>query len=150
VNVVGHRGAVRKSCLLVGSNAHRRTAASGFALASPHSDDSFVCVRIDIEAVIARLLHRERLVRSVDFIRLAVIKPAHVQVHCALMQLQLDRVLSNAGQRQAAFRIDPDQPRAHADFSARILVSPNIVGICERTILFASDPVTRALRLHRD
>jgi hypothetical protein len=66
------------------------------------------------------------------------------------MQLQLDRVLSNAGERQAAFRIDSDQTCAHADFSARIFVGPNVVGICKRTILLASDPVTRALRLHRN
>jgi hypothetical protein len=144
------RSAVVEARLLVCFEMHRRTAAGGFAFASPHSDDSFVAVRIYIEAVVARLLHRERLVRRVDFIGLAVIKPAHVQVHRALMQLQLDRVLSDVGQRKATFGIDPDQTRAYADFSARILVSPDIVGIRKRTILLTGDPVPRTLRLHRN
>jgi hypothetical protein len=136
--------------LLVGANAHGRPTAGGLAFAAPYCDHSFVGVRIYIEAVVSRLLHGERLVRRVHFIDFVVIQPAHVQVQCALVQLQLHGVLADIGQGQAGFGVDTRQAGADVDFGARILVRPNIVRIGQRTVQFAGHPIASSLRLHRD
>jgi hypothetical protein len=73
VNVDRHRSAIAKPDLLTGANPHRRTIPGGLAFATPNGDYSFVVIGIDIETIIARLQHRERLVGRVHFIFFVVV-----------------------------------------------------------------------------
>jgi len=148
VNIIGKRRTVAEPRLLIGSDAHGRPVSTGFSFASPNCDDGFVRVGIDVEAVVAGLQHSERLVRSVHFVGLAVIQSPHVQIQRALMELQLNGVFADIRKREAALGIDPDQASAHADFGARIFVGPDIVGIRQRTVNRACDPIISAARLH--
>ena len=146
-----HGFTVRESCLLVFADSHRGpTIAGRFSFAPPHRNYGFVRVRIDIEAVVAGLQNGKRLVRSVNLVALVVVKAANVQVERALVQLQLNAVFVDVSERQTAFRVDPDQPSTHADFCTRVLVRPNVVGIRERTIQTARNPIVRPVRLNRN
>jgi hypothetical protein len=114
---VGGVGAVCKACLLAFTNANRRTAARRFTFAPPHCDHSSVGVRVHIKSIIAGLGNCECLIRSVDLVSFTVIQPAHMQVHCSLVQLQLGSVLVDIREGEAAFGIDPNESCAKADFS---------------------------------
>jgi hypothetical protein len=59
--------------LLIGVDPHCRTIAGRFAFATPHGDDSFVAVGINVETIIAGLQRSERLVGRIDFVFLAVV-----------------------------------------------------------------------------
>jgi hypothetical protein len=106
VSIHRHRRAIGKSHLLTCVDANGRAATSRLTLASPHRDHGLIVVRIYVEAVVSRLLHGERLVGRVHFIDFVVIKPAHVQVQRALVQLQLHGVLTDVGQGQAGLGVD--------------------------------------------
>jgi hypothetical protein len=146
-----HGFAVSESCLLVFADSHRGpTIARRFSFAAPYRDYGFVRVRIDIEAIVARLQDGKRLVRSVNLVPLVVVEPANVQVQRALVQLELSRVFVDVGERQTAFRVYADQSRTHADFRARVLVRPNVVGVGQRTIQRARNPIVGPVRLNRN
>ena len=118
MNIVGKRRPVAEPRLLIGSDPHGRPLSAGFSFASPNCDDGLVSVGIDVETVVPRLQHSERLVGSVHFVGLSVIQTPHVQIQRALMELQLNGAFADIGESKAALRIDPDQPRANADFGA--------------------------------
>jgi hypothetical protein len=59
--------------LLVSADLHCRTVAGRFAFAAPHSDNSFVTVRVHVKSIIAGLQSGERLVGRIDFVFFAIV-----------------------------------------------------------------------------
>jgi hypothetical protein len=138
-----------KSGLLAGVYFHRRSLASRVAFTFPYRDRCGITIRIHVDTVIARLLHRKRQVRRVDLIHLAAIKLAHVDIQSALVQLHLHDVIIDVGQSEAALGVDPQQAGTHVQFRARILVSPDVVRIGQRTVRRPRYPVVNSTRLYR-
>ena len=116
----------------------------------PNRDDGLIAVGIDVEAIIAGLLNCERLVGRIDFVCLAVVEAAHVQVHRALVQAQLHDVLVDVGRGETGFGIDANDACSYAEFGTRIFVGPNVVAVRKRTVQLAADPITGSLWLQRN
>jgi hypothetical protein len=148
MDVVIQGSAIAEPRLLLPPDAHGRTVACRFTQASPDRDDGGVRIRVYVEAIVSGLQHSECLVGSVDFEGLTVIQTPHMQVHCALVQLQLNNIFADIGKGKAAFGIDADNARAYAYFGAGILVGPYVIGIRQRTVKRAANPVIGAVRLH--
>jgi hypothetical protein len=53
-----------------------------------------------------------------------------MQIQSSLVELELHHVFGNVGDSKAALRSDPDNAASHAEFGARIFVSPDVVGVC--------------------
>jgi hypothetical protein len=104
--LVRQRSSAGKARLLACPHLNRWSLPSGLAFTLPYSNDSCVCIGIDVEAVIATLVYGERYVLGVDLINFAVVQFAHMQVQRALMQLHLYRIVGDIGQSQTALRID--------------------------------------------
>jgi hypothetical protein len=79
------------------------TVPRRFAFAAPNRDYGRVGIGIDIEPVVSRLRHGERLVRCIHLPHFIVIQTAHVHDHRALVQLQLHRIFINVCERKTAF-----------------------------------------------
>src|SRR3954466_160070 len=143
-----HRRAVCKTNLFISANADCRSVSRGFAFAAPNCNHSLIAVGIDVETIIAGLQNRERLIRRVNFISLVIEQTPHVQIESSLMELELHHVLIDISDRQTALRTDADDTASHAEFSARVLVSPDIVSVCHWPVDLARDPIACALWLY--
>jgi hypothetical protein len=129
-------------------NAHARPLAGGLALAVPYRYGGRVRGGIDVESVVASLQDRESLIRGVNFVDFPIEQMPHVQIHRALMQGQLHRVVADIGQRQAGLGTYPDQSSSNIQFGSRTLVRPNVVRDGQRTIHRTLHPFISAVRLN--
>jgi hypothetical protein len=145
-----HRRPIAEANLFVGENPDRRTVSGRFAFATPHGDDGLIAVRVHIKTIIARLQYGERLVGRVHFVFLIVIQVAHMKIQSSLVELKLHEIVGYVSDGKAALRTNARYAGANADFCTRIFVSPNVVGIGERPVDFAGDPIASSLRLHRN
>jgi hypothetical protein len=100
-NRVRHRSAISEAYLLVGMYLNARSLTSGIALALAHRDYGSIAIRVDIEAVVTRLLNRERHVRSINLVNLPREQVANMDVQSALVKLDLDGIVVNVGERKA-------------------------------------------------
>src|SRR5207302_9229193 len=85
--------AITEPRLVASVNFDARTLARGDALAFPHANKSDIAVGINIEAIVARLGHREGEVRGIDFINLSIVEMPNPQVERALVEFDLDRLI---------------------------------------------------------
>jgi len=99
------------------ANFYGRPVTGRVAFTLPHGYVGSVGVRIDVKAVIARLLNGERHIGRVHFIGLAVIKVTHAQVQCSLVKLQLRGLVGNVCQRHAGFRAHTKNAGTDVQFS---------------------------------
>jgi hypothetical protein len=137
-------------CAFVRMQGNRWAFARRFALAFPHIDYRPVPTRPDVEAIVSGLLHRKGEVGSIDFVSLALVQATDMEIQCPLVQLHLDIVVPNVGQGKTGFVADPQEARAHVQFSLGIFIGPDIVGIGQRTIQRPFDPISRSLGLKRN
>ncbi|GAC1437966.1 MAG: hypothetical protein NVS1B11_32720 [Terriglobales bacterium] len=137
----------REAGLLMRTHSNRFALAGSFPFTFPHGDNRCISVRIYVEAVVAGLKNGECLVWRVHFVDLAVVQVTDMQVHQALVQFELHGVVADIGQGQAAFGINPNEPSSDVQLGAGILVGPDVIRICERTIQFPRNPVVHAMRL---
>lgn len=73
-----------------------------------------------------------------------------MQVQSSLVELQLHRVFRDIGDRQTALGTDADYATANAQFGARVLVGPDIVGVRQWAVDLARNPIACPLRLNRN
>src|SRR6185503_5507664 len=71
-----------------------------------------------------------------------------MKIQSSLMELKMYEIIRYVSDGKAALRTDACYAGANADFSTRIFVSPDVVGIGQWPIDFARDPVTSSLRLN--
>src|SRR5437764_8103376 len=64
------------------------------------------------------------------------------------MELELHHVLIDVSDRQATLGTDADYAASYTEFGARVLVSPDIVGVRHRPVDFARNPIACALGLY--
>jgi hypothetical protein len=120
--------------LLTRTDANAIGLARALAFAPSHGNVSRVGIRVDVKAIVAFAIDHKRNIGAVDFYLLAVEQTANVDEQAALVKLQLRDVVIKVGDRKAGLLIDAGLDVAHADFSASILVGPDPVGSCKRTI----------------
>jgi hypothetical protein len=66
------------------------------------------------------------------------------------VKLQLDGIFGNIGESKTALRTNSNEAASYADLRARIFISPDVVGIRQRPVQLAGNPITLTLWLYRN
>jgi hypothetical protein len=125
---VRHRSTIGKAHLLVGAYLNAWSLTGGITFALAHRDHGCIAIRVDVKAVVTRLLDGERHVRGINLVNLPCKQVAYMHVQGALVKLDLDRVVVNVGERKASLVAQTEHARAHVEFGARRLVAPEVIG----------------------
>jgi hypothetical protein len=85
----------------------RRAIPGGVSFTFTYRDDGGIAIRIDIEAVLARLLNCEREIWCIDLVGFAAIQLANAKVNDTLVHLDLNNVVANVRESDTGLVIHP-------------------------------------------